>query len=106
VDEQRRRFHVIRDDASDAFVSRVLAFKRVYLNRNDEEREFLALQLDRVPDARLEQFLRAAGWNSPHPVLTPMTRVLRERAAVRIAAVKDNKLRRELQDRFRFDRAS
>jgi hypothetical protein len=35
-----------------------------------------------------------------------MTRVLRERAAVRIAAVKDDKLRRELQDRFRFDRAS
>ncbi|MGL9616919.1 hypothetical protein QRQ56_02870 [Bradyrhizobium sp. U531] len=105
VDEQRKRFRVIRDDSSEAFVSRVLAFKRVYLNRNDEEREFLAQQLDRVPDARLEQFLHAAGWSSPHPALTPMTRVLRERAATRIADVKDDKLRRELQDKFRFNRA-
>ncbi|MBR1172898.1 hypothetical protein JQ617_02935 [Bradyrhizobium sp. KB893862 SZCCT0404] len=105
VEEQRQRFRVIRDDASDAFVSRVLAFKRVYLIRNEEEREFLAQQLDRAPDARLEQFLQAAGWNSPYPALTPMTRMLRERAAARIASVKDDKLRRELQDKFRFDRA-
>ncbi|MGX1323645.1 hypothetical protein AB7M17_007098 [Bradyrhizobium sp. USDA 377] len=106
VDEQRQRFRLIRDDASDAFVNRMLAFKRVYLIRNDEEREFLARQLDRVPDGRLEQFLQAAGWNSPYPALTPMTRMLRERAAARIAMVKDDKLRRELQDRFRLDRAS
>lgn len=106
ADEQRQRFRVIRDDASDAFVNRVLAFKRVYLIRNEEEREFFARQLDRVPDARLEQFLQAAGWNSPHPALSPMTRLLRERAAARIAAVKDDKVRRDLLDRFRIDRAS
>ncbi|WP_063682743.1 hypothetical protein [Bradyrhizobium stylosanthis] len=105
VEEQRQRFRVIRDDASDAFVSRVLAFKRVYLIRNEEERGFLAQQLDRAPDARLEQFLQAAGWSSPYPALTPMTRMLRERAAARIALVKDDKLRRELQEKFRFDRA-
>lgn len=106
VDEQRQRFRRIRDDASGAFVNRVLAFGRVYLIRNDEEREFLAQQLDHVPDARLEQFLHAAGWSSPHPAPTPMTRLLRERAAARIADVKDDKLRRELQDKFRLNRAS
>ncbi|MDN4988744.1 hypothetical protein QY049_36990 [Bradyrhizobium sp. WYCCWR 13022] len=106
VDEQRQRFRVIRDDTSDAFVNRLLAFKQVYLIRNEEEREFLAQQLDRVPDAWLERFLQAAGWSSPSPALTPMTRMLRERAAARIAVVKDDKLRRQLQDRFRFDRAS
>ena len=65
-------------------------------------------QLDRVPDAMLEQFLIATGWHrSPHePNATATTRMLRERAAARIAAVKDNKLRRDLQERFRLDRAS
>ncbi|MFK4725951.1 hypothetical protein ABIE89_007051 [Bradyrhizobium niftali] len=106
VDEQRQRFRVIRDNTSDAFVNRLLALKQVYPTRNEEEREFLAQQLDRVPDARLERFLQAAGWSSPSPALTPMTRMLRERAAARIGLVKDDKLRRELQDKFRLDRAS
>ncbi|QOG22738.1 MULTISPECIES: hypothetical protein [Bradyrhizobium] len=106
--EQRQRFGLIRDDSSDAFSSRALAFKRVYFLGNDEQREFYADQLDRVPDAMLEQFLIATGWHrSPHePNATVTTRMLRERAAARIAAVKDDKLRRDLQERFRLDRAS
>ncbi|MET3908507.1 hypothetical protein ABID59_002853 [Bradyrhizobium sp. S3.3.6] len=106
VDEQHQRFRLMRDDSREGFVNRMLAFDRVYPLRDDEEREFLAQQLDRVPDARLEQFLRAAGWYGSYPTLTPATRMLHERAADRIATVKDDKLRRELQDKFRFDRAS
>ena len=101
--EQRQRFRSIQDDGSGAFVSRALAFKRVYLLNNDEQREFFAQQLDRVPDAVLEQFLIAAGWNRDAPdeaALTAATRQLRERAAVRIAAVKDEMLRRNLQERY------
>ena len=58
--EQRQRFRSIQDDTSDAFVSRAIAFKRVYFG-GDEEREFFAQQLGRVSDALLEQFLTAAG---------------------------------------------
>jgi hypothetical protein len=104
VAEQRQRFRLIREDTSTAFVSRAVALKRVYLLRDDEQREFFSQQLDRVPDARLTEYLSAAGWhrnNRDEPTLTAATRLLRERAAVRIAAVQDEKLRRELQNRFR-----
>ena len=102
--EQRQRFRSIQDDTSDAFVSRAIAFHRVYFLSGDEQREFFAHQLDRVPDALLEQFLTAAGWNrnsQDEATLTAATRLLRERAAVRIAAVQDETLRRNLQERFR-----
>jgi hypothetical protein len=102
--EHRQRFRLIREDTSAAFVSRAVALKRVYLLRDDEQREFFAQQLDRVPDAKLTEYLFAAGWhrnNRDEPTLTAATRQLRERTAVRIAAIKDEKLRRELQDRFR-----
>ena len=82
----------------------MIALQRVYFLSNDDRREFLAQQLDRVPDATLEQFLVAAGWhrNSPaEATLTAATRLLRERATVRIAAVQDQMLRLNLQDRFR-----
>ncbi|MET0674922.1 MAG: hypothetical protein ABW175_03905 [Bradyrhizobium sp.] len=105
VTEQRQRFSSVRDDTSAAFVSRAVALKRVYLLSDDEQREFFARQLDRVPDARLDEYLSAAGWHrnsQKEPTLTAATRLLRERAAVRIAAVQDEKLRRELQGhRFR-----
>jgi hypothetical protein len=104
VAEQRQRFRSIQDDTSDAFVSRAIAFKRVYFLRNDEQREFFAQQLDRVPDVTLQQYLIAAGWHrsqQDEATLTAATRLLRERAAVRIGAVQDETLRRELQDRFR-----
>jgi hypothetical protein len=102
--EQRKRFRSVQDDTSDAFIRRALAFQRVYFVPNDEQREFFAQQLDRVPDAMLDQFLTAAGWHrnsQDEATLTAATRLLRERAAVRIAAVQDETLRRELQERFR-----
>lgn len=105
VAEQRQRFRSIQDDTSDAFVSRAIAFRRVYLLKNDEQREFFAQQLDRVSDAALEQFLIAAGWHrngQDEATPTAATRLLRERAAVRIAAVQDQTLRRRLQELFRY----
>jgi len=105
VAEQRQRFRSIQDDTSDAFVSRAIAFRRVYLLKNDEQREFFAQQLDRVSDAALEQFLIAAGWHrngQDEATPTAATRLLRERAAVRIAAVRDETLRRRLQELFRY----
>jgi hypothetical protein len=104
VAEQRQRFRSIQDDTSDAFVSRAIAFQRVYFLSSDEQREFFAQQLDRVSDALLEQFLIAAGWHrnsQDEAALTATTRLLRERAAVRIAAVQDEMLRRNLDERFR-----
>ena len=102
--ELRQRFRSIRDDTSDAFVSRALAFHRVYLLSSDEQREYFAQQLDRVPDALLEQFLVAAGWyrnEQEEATPTAATRLLRERTTVRIATVQDEMLRRNLQGRFR-----
>jgi len=107
--EQHQRFRSIQSDTGDLFVRRALAFKRVYFLRRDEEREFFAQQLDRVPDAMLDQILIAAGWHrnrEDEASLTAATRLLRERATPRIAAVRDEKLRRDLQERFRLDRDS
>jgi hypothetical protein len=103
--EQHQRFRSIQDDTSDAFVSRAIAFSRVYSPSNDGQREYFARQLDRVPDALLEQFLAAAGWHrhsEDEATPTAATRLLRERAAVRIEAVRDDMLRRDLQERFRY----
>ncbi|MBR0895858.1 hypothetical protein JQ616_12915 [Bradyrhizobium tropiciagri] len=101
--EQRQRFRSIEDDMSDAFTRRVIAFSSVYFNKTDEEREFLAHQLDRVPDKLLHDYLTAAGWNrSPDEAsVTAATRLLREQAATRIAGVQDVRLRRDLQEWFR-----
>ncbi|MCP3400813.1 hypothetical protein [Bradyrhizobium sp. CCGB20] len=103
LSEQQRRFRLVQDDASDAFTRRAIAFKRVYFFRRDEEREFFAHQLDRVPDKLLHDYLTAAGWNRnpDEKSVTTATSLLRQLAAVRIAAVPDEKLRRDLQEWFR-----
>jgi hypothetical protein len=105
--EQHQRFLSIRGDTSDAFLRRALAFKRVYFLSRDEEREFFAQHFDRVPDNLVRDYLNAAGWNrniQDEPSVTATTRLLREQAAIRMAAVQDVKLRRDLQEWFRPDR--
>jgi hypothetical protein len=105
--EQHRRFLSVRDDTSDAFLRRALAFKRVYFLSRDEEREFFAQHLDRVPDNLVRDYLNAAGWNrnrQEEPSMSAATGTLREQAAMRMAAVQDVKLRRDLQEWFRPDR--
>ncbi|WP_139031530.1 hypothetical protein [Bradyrhizobium sp. ORS 375] len=103
--EQDRRFAFLRQDASPAFVRRTLAFGQVYFRPRDHQRDYFGSQLDRVPDAMIEEFLRAVGWfhSYDETTTTEATRRLRDRAAIRIAAVIDAKLRRDLQDRFRLD---
>ncbi len=105
--EQHQRFLSIRDDTSDAFLRRALAFKRVYFLSRDEEREFFAQHFDRVPDNLLRDYLNAAGWNrnrQEEPSMSAATGLLRQEAATRMAAVQDVKLRRDLQEWFRPDR--
>jgi hypothetical protein len=105
--EQHQRFLSVRDDTSDAFLRRALAFKRVYFLSRDEEREFFAQHLDQVPDKLLQDYLNAAGWNRnrlEEPSMSAATGLLRQQAAVRMAAVQDVKLRRDLQGWFRPDR--
>jgi hypothetical protein len=105
--EQHQRFLSIRDDTSDAFLRRALAFKRVYFLSSDEEREFFAQHFDRVPDNLLRDYLNAAGWNrniQDEPSVTAATGLLRQQAAARMAAVQDVALRRDLQEWFRPDR--
>lgn len=103
--ERDRRFAFLRQDSSPAFVRRTLAYGRVYRGSRDQERDYFRTQLDRVPDAMLEEFLQASGWHRNHNEAntTEATRLLRDRAATRIAVVSDEKLRRDLQERFRLD---
>ncbi|MGJ4950541.1 hypothetical protein [Bradyrhizobium sp. HKCCYLS20291] len=103
--EQERRFAFLRQDPSPAFVQRTLAFGRVYFSGSDPQRDYFSRQLDRVPDAMLDEFLMTIGWHRKHGELriTEAIRLLRDRAAIRIAAVDDEKLRRSLQERFRLD---
>jgi len=104
-DEQDRRLAVLERDRSNAFPRRAVAFRRVYSIETDREQELFGSRLDQVPDAMVGEFVRAAGWyRTPAGGPTPdTTRVLRDRAVIRIAAVSDEKLRHELQRRFRID---
>jgi hypothetical protein len=89
-DEQQRRFDSLRDDTTEAFARRAIAFKRVYFPPNDEERAFFAQHLDRVPDALLDQFIRQVGLRNA----SEFSQSIRER----ISAVRDDKLKRGLQE--------
>lgn len=107
VPETRQRmFAVLRDDDSEAFGRRAVAFKRVFPGWEDAERDVFSRKLNLVPDALLQEYLGKTGWNRWHTEsgLTPATRDYRERAAVRIAAIKDEQLRSEAQRRFLPDR--
>jgi hypothetical protein len=96
----------LRDDQSEAFVRRAIAFKRVYLGPTDEEREFFSQKLGLVPDQFLKEYLHRTGWHRwpTEKTFSEATREYRRRAAVRIAAIGDEKLRRELQETFRPER--
>lgn len=91
-DEQRRRFQSLQNDTTDAFARRAVAFKRVYFPPNEEERAFFAQHLDRVPDALLEQFIRQVGLGRA----SDFSQRIRER----LNAVRDEKLKRDLQQQF------
>jgi hypothetical protein len=93
-DEQRRRFESLRDDTSEAFARRAIAFKRVYFPPNDEERAFFAQHLDRVPDALLEEFIRQVGLRNAGE----FSQSIRER----INAVRDEQLKRNLHQELNF----
>jgi len=93
-DEQRRRFDYLRDDTTEAFARRAIAFKRVYFPPNDEERAFFAQHLDRVPDTLLEEFIRQVGLRGA----SGFSQSIRER----INAVRDEKLKRDLQQQLNF----
>jgi hypothetical protein len=93
-DEQRRRFESLRDDMSEAFARRAIAFKRVYFPPNDEQRAFFAQHLDRVPDALLEEFMRQVGLRNAGE----FSQSIRER----INAVRDERLKRNLQQELSF----
>jgi hypothetical protein len=64
----------------------------------DEEREFFSRRLELVPDLLLREYIGKTGWHrSPdEKAVSQATRDYRQRAAVRIAAVSDEKLRRDL----------
>ncbi len=99
-------FAALQGDEGEAFARRAIAFKRVFLFAPDEEREFFSQRLDLVPDRFLKEYLRRTGWHrSPNETaLSEATREYRQRALVRIAAIRDEQLRREAQENFRPER--
>jgi hypothetical protein len=102
VSEQHRMFVALRDDQSNAFARRAVAFKRVYFGATDEEREFFSRRLDLVPDWLLKEYLHKTGWHRSQndKTLSDATRDYRQRALVRIAAIRDEPLRRDAQQTF------
>lgn len=103
---QRLILESLRGDESEAFARRAVAFKRVHLGATDEEREFFSRRLDLVPDLLLKEYLHKTGWHrSPNDkALSEATRDYRQRALVRIAAIRDEQLRRDAQENFRPER--
>ena len=83
-------FVTLLDDESEAFARRAIAFKRVYFGATDQEREFFSQRLGL-------EYLRITGWHrSPNEkVLLEVTRDYRQRATVRLAAIRDEQLRRD-----------
>jgi hypothetical protein len=103
---RQRMFMALQDDESEAFARRAIAFKRVYLFAPDEEREFFSRRLDLVPDQLLKEYLDGTGWHrsSNEKALSQATRDYRQRALVRIAAIRDDQLRRDAQEKYRLER--
>jgi hypothetical protein len=89
---QRPMFDSLRDDQSEAFARRAVAFKRVYLGATDEEREFFSRRLDLVPDQLLKEYLQRTGW----------LRFPKEQASEN--AISDEQLRRDAGETFRPER--
>jgi len=95
---RQRMFRALDGDETSAFARRAIAFKRVNFLGADEEREFFSRRLELVPDLLLREYIGKTGWHrSPdEKAVSQATRDYRQRAAVRIAAVSDEKLRRDL----------
>jgi hypothetical protein len=103
---QRPMFDSLSNDQSEAFARRAVAFKRVYIGATDEEREFFSRRLDLVPDQFLREYLGRTGWHRfpPEKASENAIRDYRQRAAVRIAAIRDERLRRDAGENFRPER--
>lgn len=104
-ERQRELFQIVRNDGGAGFARHAIGFKRVYLTANDEERQFFARQLDRVPDALLVEYLRVTGFYSID--LQPAPEVLRDyrtKARVRIAAIVNEVERKQMLQTLRLDR--
>jgi hypothetical protein len=102
ITQQRRFFLLLVNDDTDAFPLRAIAFKRVYQRKTDEERAAFTKRLDRVPDAQLDEYIRETGWHRgiDERSTSETTYAFRRSALARIAAVADERLRKELREHY------
>jgi hypothetical protein len=106
IAQQRRFFQLLLNDDTDAFPLRAIAFKRVHNRKTDEERAAFAKRLDRVPDVLLGEYVRETGWlrGADERSTSDVTYAFRRSAIARIAAVADERLRKDLRERYPDER--
>jgi hypothetical protein len=102
---QREMFRTLSGDGP-SFPVKAMAFTTVFFLRRSEEIDFFSQRLALIPDDRLDWFIRHAGW---HPPVRPdpgdsrigsAVDAFRTAAKARIAAVPDDRLKRDLLSKF------